>query len=356
MITLKMKNQHLKRRIMNLLDHFYIMLPKAISGYNKNHHGEKFKNDPNPPFYDQKYKPGLSTFFKFVGAERDVVEPLPVRNPKEDFNRQPGIRFFWIGHATNLIQFYDTWIITDPVFSDCASPLPGVMKRITPPACSIDELPEISVILVSHDHYDHLDSESIRKINERFPKCINFAPLKVSDLLESWGYKAVSFDWRQHLVYKGVDFTCFPARHATCRYGYDSMQRLWCSWMMECNKVNIYFPGDTAVGPHFKEIREVLEEENMKVDLALMPIGPQLPENEMRVVHLDPKDTWDMQQELKAKIVVPIHYGVFPLGLKPEVDDIPLLKSYWKDDNLKIINIGDYLEWDGDEFVIPDIL
>jgi L-ascorbate metabolism protein UlaG (beta-lactamase superfamily) len=117
-----------------------------------------------------------------------------------NFVRPSGIRAYWIGHATKLIEINGINILTDPVFQDHASPIRGIANRVTPPACQIEDLPQISVVLISHDHWDHLEYSAREKLTRYSPGVKIFAPLVVSDLISGWGFDAVSFDWRQHLV------------------------------------------------------------------------------------------------------------------------------------------------------------
>ncbi|KAH0788800.1 MBL fold metallo-hydrolase [Histomonas meleagridis] len=323
--------------------------PQNLPTYNKDHHGNGvFVNSPLPPFYP----PARFESFKFWTDKGDVTESLPVRNPTNDFAKRDVIRVYWLAHATCLIQFNEIFIITDPMFSKYASPIPGFIRRRTPPPCDITDLPPISVILYSHDHYDHLDYSSLCKLRERFPKVKIFAPIGVSNLIEGWGFKDITaFDWRQYLVYKGIRFTCFPARHGTNRKGYDGNTKLWCSWMVNTDQVSVYFPGDTAVGPHFQEIKETMEK---PIDLALMPIGPIEPYAMMRTVHLDGKDAYEMSRILGSKQHIAIHYGTFPLGMDPKRPELDILREQWtSSEDLHILKVGGYLEWNGTEFVEP---
>lgn len=345
------------------------IIPVPLPTYNKNHHTEKgFTNNPGEPRHPG-YLPSFKKFLVYLLSGTDTPSPLPIVNPVPIFTKPPiksngnCIRCFWIGHACCLIQFNDTFIITDPVFSGYASPIPFAFKRVTPVPCEIEDLPEISVVLLSHDHYDHLDFQTLRRIKKHSPKSIVFAPLVLSNLINMFGISCVPFDWRQHVTYKNIDFTCFPARHAASRLGIDFRERLWCSWLLNINDGEsvIYFPGDTAIGPHFSELHDFvasniksISDEPRTVDLAMLPIAPQEPCEVMRSVHLDPPDAYEMQKLLKAKQVFPIHYGTFPMGRKPEIPDIELMQKVWEEDNLHILNIGEYMEWNGKEFFYPN--
>ena len=322
--------------------------PIPLLTYNDDHHGKGiFYNDPHQPYY--KYIDNTS-FAKFF-ISKDVTKSLPVRNPKDDFARRDVTRVYWLGHATCLIQFNDIFIITDPIFSRYASPVPLTIKRKTPAPCEIKDLPPISVILISHDHYDHCDYNSLKEICKLNPDVKIFAPLGTSDMIKKWHFdNVIEFDWRQYVQYKDILILCFPARHGSCRTGFDRDVKLWCSWHIsdEKQKIDVYFPGDTAVGPHFEELRNTLYKQ---IDLAMMPIGPIEPRGMMRTVHMDSKDAYEMNLIMCPKKVFPIHYGTFPLGLEPKKTDIEELKDAWKGENLDILIVGDFVEWNGNEFV-----
>ena len=330
------------------------IVPEPLPTYKADHHvGKGFQNDPGAPYHSPTHSIFTLEWLKFITKKRDTPAPLAITDPLPSFKENGKIRVYWLGHATCLLRFKDVAIITDPVFSDHAAPLPIICKRVTPPPCAVESLPRIDLVLISHDHYDHLDPSSLLRIKRHSPDVIFFAPLVVARLINSWGFPCVEFDWRQHANFRGLDIICFPARHATCRYGLDFKQRLWCSWIIRDiqDDVTVFFPGDTAIGPHFAELRETL---GKQLDLALMPIGPQEPACWMRVVHLDPVDAYEMAKVLNVKDVIPIHYGTFPLGQEPKVPDLELLNSVWKDDNLHVINVGDFLEWNGTKFDKPE--
>jgi L-ascorbate metabolism protein UlaG (beta-lactamase superfamily) len=325
------------------------LTPARLPSYSDSHHsGAKFTNTPGDPCLglDRSGHSFLSQFLTRLRSESDSYPPFPITAP--DFTGPPSIRSYWIGHATNLIEFLGKWIITDPVFEDHASPIKGVVKRITPPACQIEDLPEISVILISHDHWDHLESSALERLSRHSPGVKVFAPCGVAELVRSWGYEAVVFDWRERLVFGEIEFVCFPARHAGNRYGYDGCQRLWCSWLIRQGEVSVYFAGDTAIGPQFREVREYV---GRPIDLALLPIGPQEPSDWMRLRHMGPKDAFDMAVVLEARAVCPIHYGAFPFGPKPEFDDATKVRQVWEGDSLHVIGVGGRVVWDGGRFV-----
>lgn len=327
------------------------MSPVPMQSYRSEHHrGGRFQNEKGEPYVVSENKVvSAKLWSRYVCAKYDCKRPIPSVCPvKHFYDNEKSIRVFWIGHSTCLIKIEDIFIITDPVFANNAfPPFPFFLKRVSPLPCRVEELPKISLILLSHDHYDHMDMDSLVKIKEKNPNVVVFAPLRFNELLTPIGFNIIEFDWRESLEMFGIQFVCLPARHGSARGIFDQTKRLWCSWLLIKNGIKIYFPGDSAVGPHFKEINETFG----GVDLAMMPIGPQEPSDTMKAVHMDPKDAYEMSLNLHAKKVFPIHYGTFPLGLEPKIDDITLLKKVWGNDGLSIIQIGEFLEWNGKEFV-----
>ena len=324
--------------------------------YNSNHHStNEFFNPVGEPQPPRPEKTSFGTSMKFFFGAVDVSSKFhaPLRPiPPEEFHQGPGVRFWWIGHATCLFQLGETFILTDPIFTNYASPIAGMFKRLVPPACQISDLPPISYCLLSHNHYDHLDYPSIKELNKRFPEMIILTGLKMSQLIGSWGPKVIEFDWRQQTILPtspSIKLTCMPAYHFSTRKGYDSNQYLWVSFLIEYKNIIIYFPGDTAIGPHFNEVAEL---SGKPIDLVSMPVGPKEPVKMMRSVHVDAEDALQMSDILKAKTVVPIHWGVFPLGLEPEIPDIDAISNCFhnvnQDHRLKKLKVGGVLEWNSD--------
>lgn len=346
-----------------------------LLNYNDSHHQSdgRYKNEEGEPIIAAEalqtsgFFKSLGKFAKFFASKSDITTPLPVRkinNFSDEFTNHMGnsiIKCWWIGHATILIQINSNYIIIDPHLSDYASPVPGFIKRITPPALTVDNLPPISFILYSHDHYDHLSYDTLVKIKEKYPNVAIFAPLGIHTMINGWNdkFSAFGFDWRTETTITlpnsndQVKFTCFPARHYTRRTVSDTNQRLWCSWLIQYNDISLYHPGDSAIGPHFAEIRNFV---GKPIDIAFMPIGPQNPPEVMRPVHMNPEDVKNMSDILEAKCVIPIHYGCFALGQQVEVPDLVLLRSLWTGDNLIPIKVGGRIENINGRFVIPENL
>lgn len=348
-----------------------------LPNYSSSHHlsDGHYKNEDGEPIIASEalqtssFFKSVGKFAKFFASKSDITTPIPIRKitksidefgPINNNNTETSIiKTWWIGHATVLIQINSNYIIIDPHLSDYASPVPGFIKRITPPALTVEDLPPISLILYSHDHYDHLSYNTLVKMKEKFPNVTIFAPIGIDAMINGWNHEfnAFGFDWRTTTTITlpnsadQITFTCFPARHYTRRSVADTNQRLWCSWLIQYNDYSLYHPGDSAIGPHFAEIRNFV---GKPIDIAFMPIGPQNPPEVMRPVHMNPEDVKNMSDILEAKSVVPIHYGCFALGQQVEVPDLVLLRRLWTGDNLLPIKVGGRIECINGRFIVPE--
>jgi L-ascorbate metabolism protein UlaG (beta-lactamase superfamily) len=160
-------------------------------------------------------------------------------------------------------------------------------------------------------------------------------------MITQFNCSCVAFDWRQTLTYQGIRFSCFPAHHGNIG------ERLWGSWLIERDNISVYFPGDSAIGPHFQEVRNAV---GKPVDLVLMPVGPVCANR-----HLTAEDAFDMSVVLEAQSVVPIHFGSFGYGPKPPgQDDITEFRRYFQNENnntLHVLDLGQRVEWNGGRFL-----
>ena len=246
------------------------------------------------------------------------------------------MRVYWLGHATALIQAHGQTIITDPALGRQIGPLPTinhprVMKaaakqldrnwvlrapRQQDVPISAEQIPEVDVVLISHNHYDHLDKASVVHLAHLFAPLF-IVPLGVGRYLRQWGIeRIVELDWWQWLTYQGIHYHCTPACHDSLRKPGDRNQTLWCSWFVETNESTpqtLFFAGDTAYASHFQEVRYYLGEP----DFALLPIGAYYPRWYLRHVHLDPAEALRAFLDLRAKKLLPIHWGTFDIGGEP---------------------------------------
>jgi L-ascorbate metabolism protein UlaG (beta-lactamase superfamily) len=250
--------------------------------------------------------------YALLNGERRVA-PLPAV-PSTVSARPPAAgvaTVTWIGHSTLLIQLDGVSILTDPTWSDRVGPWSGTVGvgRYTPPGVAFDDLPPIDVVLISHDHYDHLDEPTVRRLAARFrPRFV--VPLGLKAWLEDRDVtNVVELDWGAHTSWRGLTIVCAPAQHGSGRSLADQARRLWASWVVVGSK-RFYFGGDTGYAAHFERIGEALG----PFDLAALPIGSYSPPQIARPVHVSPEEALQAWQDLRATRFVAIHWGTFALA------------------------------------------
>ncbi len=226
----------------------------------------------------------------------------------------------WIGHATLLIQMGHKTFLTDPIWSPTASPLSFAgPRRFVPPGLPLDALPPIDFVLISHNHYDHLDAPTLRALAERHPDARFFVPLANAKTLHKLGIKHVSeLDWGEHHSLDGLTIYCLPAQHWSRRGLSDERRALWSSWAVLGAEQRFYFGGDSGYWNGFAAIGGALG----PFDLAALPIGAYEPAVMMRPWHLNPEEAARAGRDLRARRVLGIHFGTFDLTDEP-LDEPP---------------------------------
>jgi L-ascorbate metabolism protein UlaG (beta-lactamase superfamily) len=251
-------------------------------------------------------------------------EIVPAPRPPE---RVAGgaLRVTWVNHSTFLIQTENLNILTDPIWSERCSPVQFAgPKRHHAPGIRFEELPPIDVVLISHNHYDHLDAPTLARLQARHhPRFVaglgNGAYLK-----RALREEATDLDWWQSTeLAPGVRVHAVPAQHFSSRGFSDRDANLWCGFVLETPHGPVYFAGDTGWGPHFKTIRERFG----AMRLALLPIGAFRPEWFMCAVHISPKDAVRAAQALDAAVSVPMHYATFHLGDDGQDEPVNVLRQ-----------------------------
>lgn len=234
----------------------------------------------------------------------------------------------WIGHATFLIQFSGLNILTDPQFSDRASPFTWAgPKRVAPPGLQMEDLPEIDAVIISHNHYDSLDLASVIALakHNRLRKITFLVPLGMKawfDNLNLDSIEVIELDWSDSHIVKGVKFTAEPAQHWSKRTLLDTFEQLWASWVIEANENRIFFAGDTGYAKHFKEIGDKYKD----FELALIPIGAYEPRWFMKSHHVNPEEAVQIHQDINSQYSVAMHWGTFILTDEP-LDEPPVKLS-----------------------------
>jgi L-ascorbate metabolism protein UlaG (beta-lactamase superfamily) len=228
-------------------------------------------------------------------------------------------RLTWFGHSTFLLEIDGLKILIDPMFGRSPSPIAALgSKRYSKELpIEIDRLPEIDLVIFSHDHYDHLDYASVLKIKQKVKQF--YVPLALGNHLIKWGVKPdliKEFDWWDEANFKGLELACVPARHFSGRGFGDRYSTLWASWVIKGQTDNIYFSGDSGYGPHFKEIGQKYGPFNF----AMMECGQY--NERWDNIHMKPEETVQASIDVNAKQMMPIHWGAFTLALHPWTESV----------------------------------
>lgn len=245
---------------------------------------------------------------------REPRTPWPAR-VDEPPRRAPGLDgaravVTFIGHATFLIQTAAGNILTDPMYSQRAGPLNVIgPRRVRQPAVRFDDLPAIAVVLLSHNHYDHCDLRTLRKIAQRFDALV-VTPLGNGALVRSAGIRRVEeLDWWQDARTSAVPIVLTPAQHFSARTPFDRNRALWGGFMLVAGGARMLFAGDTAYGAFFGDVRQRLG----PIDLAMLPIGAYEPRWFMQSVHMNPAEAVQAHLDLQASETIGMHFGTFQL-------------------------------------------
>ena len=217
----------------------------------------------------------------------------------------------WIGQSTILLNYKNLTVLTDPQFSNRASPLFfGGPKRVTPTPFKIGDLPNIDVVLISHNHYDHLDRSSIKDLVKHQPSIKFMVPLGLAQTLYKWGAVDVTeLDWWQAVKFQEVEIQATPVKHWSSRSLFDRNKSLWAGWMMKWDDFSFYFAGDSGYSDDFKETAKRLGSPT----LAAIPVGAYEPRDFMKSAHMNPEEAVKAFEDLEAKYGVAIHWGTFKL-------------------------------------------
>lgn len=220
----------------------------------------------------------------------------------------------FIGHSTFLIQTAAGNLLTDPMYSQRAGPLNLIgPRRVRQPAVPFDDLPPISTVLLSHNHYDHCDLRTLGMLAERFDPMV-VTPLGNGRLAQSAGVRRVEeLDWWQASTTSPVPTTLTPAHHFSARSPFDRNRALWGGFMLSPGGARIFFAGDTAYAPFFRDVRQRLG----PIDLALLPIGAYEPRWFMRAMHVNPEEAVRIHQDVRSRQSVAMHWGTFRLTEEP---------------------------------------
>lgn len=227
----------------------------------------------------------------------------------------------WLGHSTFLIRHSGLSILTDPVFDT----LSVIFKRI-PPKITAGLFSSVDVVLLSHNHRDHMDEPALRILEKKFkPRFL--VPLGDGAWFKKRGFTKVDEAmWWDSFLHGDMQLSFLPARHWSQRGIFDRNKSLWGSWMVQGAGQTIYFGGDTAYGDHFKNIAEHYP----RIDYALMPIGPLAPDGLMRHSHINAEEAVTSFFDLGARTMIPMHWGTYRLGTDHPLESLERLLRHWE--------------------------
>lgn len=266
--------------------------------------------------------------------------------PETVTNYQGEARLLWFGHSAFLLQTGSKNILIDPMLGKVAAPHEwlGSKRFNSHIPLSIEAMPTIDAVLISHDHYDHLDYPSIKSLASKVK--IFYVPLGVGIHLKTWGIEAnriVELDWWEEARLDGITFACTPAQHFSGRKFSNGQSTLWGSWVVHSKGFRLFFSGDSGYGPHFTKIGETYG----PFDLALMECGQY---NEMWPdIHMFPEETVQAGLDVRAAKIIPIHWGGFKLALHSWIDPIERVLDKGKELGLPIVTpqIGEFVSLKG---------
>jgi len=316
----------------------------AVSKGERKERMKKVSNYKNGKFWNLEYTPVQSEDFsawktmkEFMRNDSTRIPHKPVRSKPIDASNilvDSSMHFIWLGHSSMLMIYKGKSYLFDPVFSGHASPFAftGPKEFLYTEPISIKSIPKIDVVIISHDHYDHLDYKTIVALRNDVKEFI--VPLGVGAHLIRWGVDASKIRehaWWESSFVNNLDFICAPARHFSGRGIADRNKTLWCSWIIKSDSERVFFSGDSGYGTHFKEIGDRFG----PFDFAFMECGQY--NESWPYIHMMPEETVKASFDIKAQKVVPIHWGKFKLSLHSWTEPVERLVIQSKADSMHYI-------------------
>ena len=330
----------------------WIPLGGKVSKEDKNDYSKRANNYKNGKFYNE------NDFQKIYGAtsannfisKKGTIPTDEIPTMKPTFLSKPSVdelNITWFGHSTLLMQMHGMNILIDPVFSSYTSPISFVgPSRFSKLPIDIDSLPKVDIVVISHDHYDHLDYKTIKELDKKVDKYV--VPLGVENHLERWEIdkdKIINMAWWEEIQINGLTIGCTPARHYSTRnFIFDSYNTLWASWVFADEYHKVFESGDTGFDNHFQKIYEKYG----SFDLALLDSGQY--DYKWRDTHMTPEQAVQAGIDLSAKVIMPIHWGAYKLANHPWDDPVERFSKEAEKQNLKYITprIGQTITYEND--------
>jgi L-ascorbate metabolism protein UlaG (beta-lactamase superfamily) len=223
-----------------------------------------------------------------------------------------GLRAIWFGHSSVYIELDGLRLLVDPVFSDYASPFTGIgPKRAHPSPIALEDLPNIDAVLISHDHYDHLDMQTVRYLTST--RTHFYVPLGVGAHLDEWDVpkdQITELDWWESVRMRDVTVVCTPAQHYSSRGIFDYKETLWSSWSVVGTKHRVFYSGDSGLSNHF----QLIGEQFGPFDLSIIKIGQYGPGASWVYSHMGPEDAIEAHLAVRARRMIPVSWATFNIA------------------------------------------
>ncbi|OTG87092.1 hypothetical protein B9T31_05665 [Acinetobacter sp. ANC 4558] len=263
--------------------------------------------------------------------KRAPAHTLPMQKP--DWNvflsNPQDNQFIWFGHSNLLMRVSGKTIAVDPVFGKSVVPLGFMMHRFQDAPAQIHEFPFIDLVIISHNHYDHLEKKTIQYLVKHSPETQYVVPLGLDKTLEKWGVASqniIALDWWQDYQLDQVKITATEAHHASGRGLRDTNQSLWAGWIIQDTQQTIFYSGDNGYGIHYAEVGRRFP----AIDLAFLENGQY--DEKWSAIHMSPAQTAQAAKDIGAKAVVPVHWGAYSMALhhwnESVIQSVPLMQSY----------------------------
>jgi L-ascorbate metabolism protein UlaG (beta-lactamase superfamily) len=300
-------------------------------------HGNRYYNHirEKTPVNWLKKLYSLSRELKYLYHGFKQYKKLGTAQPNNFYKNSNYDGICWIGHATFIIKLSGVVIITDPVLFS----LP-LVNRLVAPAINLNQVPHVDYVLISHNHWDHLDQKSIDLLFQKNNNIILLLPKGNAHKFKNTAIKFFEFNWWQKLNLRELTFIFLPAHHWSQSTLFDRNKSLWGSWLIQSYQ-SVYFGGDTAYSSHFSEISNFYD-----VDYALLPIGPCEPRKLMCKSHMGPEESLIACRDLKANFLIPMHWGTFSFGLdNRNTAKNRLFKAQLQQEsvNVLLLEVGDHV-------------
>lgn len=290
---------------------------------------------------EKAYETDASNLWEIIKAytvsKRQSAQPnnaLPLQPlTASKITQDEGDRIYRLGHSTILMKLDGKLVLTDPVLSERASPVQWAgPKRFHPSPISIDEMPQIDIVVISHDHYDHLDKHAVLALAEKVKHFVT--PLKVGQTMVNWGVdaaKITELDWWESVSFEGIEFVATPAQHFSGRGLLDRNQTLWASWVIDSGSRKLFFSGDSGYFSGFKQIGDKYG----PFDVTMVETGAY---NDLwSDIHMMPEHSLQAHLDLRGQIMMPIHNGTFDLSLHDWFEPLERIQALAKQNDVTLL-------------------